>query len=179
MTITRLIVGLLLSVASIAVFAPALAGDQPQVKKPKPDGISQVSKSPSRSWQEYFSSDRQEGYKLAPGVLDGLGGFSESNDYRISVGSGGQPSAIGITAGVDYGVEAGFIHASHVDHGDPNSDGMTDLGDAIYLLNYLFRYGPGPCPLESGDNDCDGSVNLGDIIYLLNYLFRDGPPPTC
>ncbi len=176
----RRIVSLALFAAWVAAFGLQAASEENlQVEKAKPEEISQIRKAPENAGQGYLSSDGQTGYRLMPGVLDGLGGFSESNDYRISIGSGGQPSAIGIAAGVDYGVEAGFVHVSSVDHGDPNSDGITDLGDAIYLLNYLFRYGPDPCPAESGDNDCDGSVNLGDIIYLLNYLFRDGPAPTC
>ncbi len=61
--------------------------------------------------------------------------------------------------------------------GDANQDGVIDLADAIYLLNYLFKGGPAPNPLEIGDCNCDQVVDLGDAIYLLNYLFRGGPAP--
>jgi hypothetical protein len=63
--------------------------------------------------------------------------------------------------------------------GDANSDGVIDIGDVIYLLNYLFIDGPPPDPLVAGDVTCDEEVNIGDVIYLLSYLFSGGPPPGC
>jgi hypothetical protein len=63
--------------------------------------------------------------------------------------------------------------------GDANGDGVIALGDAIYLLNYLFRNGDPPDPLGAGDANCDETVELGDAICLLNYLFRGGDPPSC
>jgi hypothetical protein len=61
--------------------------------------------------------------------------------------------------------------------GDASGDELIDLGDAIFLLNYLFRDDSPPTPFLAGDSDSDGSVTLGDVIHLLNYLFRSGPPP--
>ncbi|MCK4403992.1 MAG: alpha/beta fold hydrolase [candidate division Zixibacteria bacterium] len=61
--------------------------------------------------------------------------------------------------------------------GDANRDGQIDLGDVVYLINYLFRSGPAPVPLWIGDANCDDMVDLGDVVYLINYLFREGPPP--
>ncbi len=62
-------------------------------------------------------------------------------------------------------------------HGDANGDGIIGPGDVVYLINYLFRNGPAPDPLERGDCNCDGEVGPGDVVYLINYLFRCGPPP--
>jgi len=61
--------------------------------------------------------------------------------------------------------------------GDTNKDGVIDLGDVVYLINYLYREGPAPDPLWTGDCNCDEIVELGDVVYLINYLFREGPPP--
>ncbi len=61
--------------------------------------------------------------------------------------------------------------------GDANGDGLVDLGDAVYLLNYLFKGGSAPEPMETGDANCDQVVDLGDVVYILNYLFKGGPPP--
>lgn len=61
--------------------------------------------------------------------------------------------------------------------GDANGDGIIDLADAVHLLNYLFKGGPAPNPLEVGDCNCDDLVDLADVVYLLNYLFKGGPPP--
>jgi hypothetical protein len=64
-------------------------------------------------------------------------------------------------------------------YGDANRDGLVNLGDAIYILNYLFKGGPAPVPLEAGNANCTGGVDLGDSIYILNYLFKGGDPPGC
>jgi hypothetical protein len=61
--------------------------------------------------------------------------------------------------------------------GDASKDGVVDLADAIFLLNYVFKGGDPPDPLELGDVNADGIVDLEDIVYLLNYLFKGGPPP--
>ncbi len=63
--------------------------------------------------------------------------------------------------------------------GDSNGDGMIDLADVVFLLNYLFKNGLPPFPLNAGDANCDGVVDIADVVYLLNYLFKNGPPPGC
>ncbi len=72
-----------------------------------------------------------------------------------------------------------WVLGTWLERGDANADGTIDLGDAVYILNYLFKGGPPPNPPDSGDANCDGMVELGDAIYLLNYLFKGGPPPGC
>jgi hypothetical protein len=61
--------------------------------------------------------------------------------------------------------------------GDPNHDGMVDVADVVYLINYLFLGGSEPDPFESGDANGDGQVDIGDVVYLANYLFLGGAPP--
>jgi hypothetical protein len=61
--------------------------------------------------------------------------------------------------------------------GDANTDGVIDIGDTIYLLNYLFRGGPRPSPFEAGETNRARGIDLGDVLYLVNYLFRGGPRP--
>lgn len=61
--------------------------------------------------------------------------------------------------------------------GDANKDGAVDIGDVIFVLNYLFKEGFPPFPLELGDVNGDGTVDIGDVVYLLNYLFKGGPAP--
>jgi hypothetical protein len=56
-----------------------------------------------------------------------------------------------------------------------NGDGQVNVGDAFYLINYLFA--SGPAPVCSGDVNGDTQVNVGDVFYLINYLFAGGPPP--
>jgi len=61
--------------------------------------------------------------------------------------------------------------------GDANKDDKVSLSDIVYLINYLFKFGPAPEPIQAGDVNCDGKVSLGDIVYLVNYLFKFGPAP--
>jgi len=61
--------------------------------------------------------------------------------------------------------------------GDLNDNGLIDPGDAIFLMNYLFRGGEAPQPLCRGDANCNGDRDPGDIVLLLNYLFKGGVPP--
>jgi hypothetical protein len=66
--------------------------------------------------------------------------------------------------------------------GDVNADKQVDVGDVIYLVNYLFVGGSAPecTPITScGDANVDGEVDAGDAIYLVNYLFIGGSPPGC
>jgi hypothetical protein len=63
--------------------------------------------------------------------------------------------------------------------GDANNDNRLNISDAVYIVNYLFKGGPSPNPLETGDINCDGEVTVSDVIYLINYLFKGGPPPPC
>jgi C1A family cysteine protease len=64
--------------------------------------------------------------------------------------------------------------------GDADGDGLVDIGDAIYVLNYLYKYGDAPAcqPITlCGDVNLDDVVDVSDAIYLLNYLFKEGPAP--
>lgn len=63
--------------------------------------------------------------------------------------------------------------------GDADGSGSVNVGDAVFLINYIFKGGPAPDPLESGDANCDGAVNIGDAVYLINYIFKGGPEPCC
>ena len=63
--------------------------------------------------------------------------------------------------------------------GDANTDGTIDVGDIVFLVNYLLLGAYGPNPLEAGDADCNGEVDVGDIIYLVNHVLMGGMPPGC
>ena len=61
--------------------------------------------------------------------------------------------------------------------GDANKDGSVNIGDAVYIVNYVFKGGPMPVIPEWGDANADCAVNVGDAVYIINYLFKGGPAP--
>lgn len=63
--------------------------------------------------------------------------------------------------------------------GDANGDGLVNIGDAVFLINYIFGGGQPPVPLSSGDENGDGEANIGDAVYLINHIFNSGPRPVC
>ena len=61
--------------------------------------------------------------------------------------------------------------------GDANIDGLVNVSDAVYIINYVFSGGPAPRPYNSGDPNCDGNANVSDAVYLINYVFAGGLYP--
>ncbi|MGB2770564.1 MAG: C25 family cysteine peptidase [Candidatus Zixiibacteriota bacterium] len=59
----------------------------------------------------------------------------------------------------------------------PGGDGVVDVGDAVYLICYLYRGFPPPDPVEAADCNADDMVNVADVVCMINYLYRDGYPP--
>ncbi|HKC24908.1 MAG TPA: dockerin type I repeat-containing protein, partial [Thermoanaerobaculia bacterium] len=59
--------------------------------------------------------------------------------------------------------------------GDVDGNGVVDVGDVFYLINYLFA--GGPAPACHADVNADGHVDVNDVFYLINYLFAGGAPP--
>lgn len=63
--------------------------------------------------------------------------------------------------------------------GDADGSGEVDLGDAIYLINYLYGEGSAPNPRQTGDQNCDGKINIADCAYLIAYIFDLGGEAPC
>ncbi len=81
--------------------------------------------------------------------------------------------------GIPLGSECVWSFDVMANRGDCNGDAIIDIGDVVYLVNYLYRNGVSPNPLETGDVNCDEQINVGDVVYLINYLFKSGMAPSC
>ena len=97
---------------------------------------------------------------------------------------------LGLLAGVCLRHQERIVMAlelAPVSGGDVNGDGMVNITDAVYLLNFLFTGGEVPNCLAACDTDGDGRAMLTDSVQLLQFLFLggippvnwDGPNPTC
>jgi len=127
--------------------------------------------------EKTVSKASHQGYKMVVDVLGELAGEYEWDTQKIPAKSAEQPSAIWISKSDNYVLEVGFVHASHFMLVDPTADGVINSADVVYLINYLFKDGLEPCPMEAGDATYDGIISSADIVYLINYLFKGGPPP--
>nr|MBN2277341.1 dockerin type I repeat-containing protein [candidate division Zixibacteria bacterium] len=63
--------------------------------------------------------------------------------------------------------------------GDADGSGALNILDVTFLVNYLYKNGEAPSPIESGDEDGNGVINILDVTYLIKYLYKDGDPPVC
>lgn len=82
--------------------------------------------------------------------------------------------------GSTYGSYPITITAGAIDihglRGDADRSGALDIGDAVYLIAYIFSGGPAPL-LDGGDANGSGSIDVSDVVYLIGYIFGGGPPP--
>ncbi len=118
-----------------------------------------------QNWDDYDAV-----VKYAPRILDQVmkakmppGGWILANEAEglrewIACGLGKVP------AGAEY------------QRGDPDDDGVTDISDAVALLDFLFESGALGC-LDAADSDASGELDITDAVYLLEYLYLAGPPP--
>jgi hypothetical protein len=66
--------------------------------------------------------------------------------------------------------------------GDIDGNGTTaDVQDLTYMINDIYRGGPGsPCPQEADLDNNGTSSQVQDLTFLINDIFRGGPnPPVC
>jgi hypothetical protein len=61
--------------------------------------------------------------------------------------------------------------------GDVTANGIVDLADVVFVVNYLYRGEQSPDPYGRGDVNRDCLIDVADVVYLLGYLFRNGNPP--
>jgi len=62
--------------------------------------------------------------------------------------------------------------------GDANNDSLVDVGDLVFITNYLFHEGSEPCVCEAADCNADCLISVSDVIYLINYLYKGGIAPN-
>ncbi len=103
-----------------------------------------------------------------------------SGSYTLSVkinGNEDTPMLDAVAAPGPAEIDTVFYPVTEYLRGDPNSDGIKNISDVVYLVNYVFNNGAVPDPWFLGDTNCNGEITVSDIVYLINYLFRDGTAP--
>lgn len=62
--------------------------------------------------------------------------------------------------------------------GDVDDSGgpIPDIGDLVFLVNYMFNFGPSPvCEKAADVNGSGGVPDISDLTYLIDYMFNGGP----
>jgi len=125
----------------------------------------------------YYVESKCQNFKMFTDGLDSFGGRASSANFSQRIGSGGQPGVIGTSQGAAFYGLQGYVNTAAFEHGDVNADGSVAISDVVYLVNYLFKSGPEPIPLETGDVNGNNEATISDAVYLVNYLFKSGNPP--
>lgn len=63
--------------------------------------------------------------------------------------------------------------------GDANNDSTFNIGDAVFIINLVFKSGLPPANPEAADANSDGNVNVGDAVFIITNVFKGGPLPEC
>ena len=64
---------------------------------------------------------------------------------------------------------------------DYDPDDAIDIGDLVYLVDFMFTAGPPPpCWAEANVDGLldDDAIDISDLVYLIDYMFTGGPPPV-
>ncbi len=127
-------------------------------------------------------ADRNTNERIDWQVISGGGSRGASANYVLSgtVGQTATGTSVSATYHLNHGFWQDFGPTSCCDvPGDANNDGKVNVGDAVYIIGYVFRGGPEPPCLQEGDANGDVKINVGDAVYIIGYVFRGGPVPIC
>jgi hypothetical protein len=107
-----------------------------------------------------------------------------STDFLLS-GTAGQ-LAMGAGSAIGFVLKPGFWQdfslgegSCCVVPGDANDDGVANIGDAVFIINRVFKGGAAASCPDQADANYDCHVDLGDAVFLVYYTFAENPPPQC
>ena len=114
---------------------------------------------------EMFSTN----FRITSSVISGGGNVMSSTNH-ILVSTLGQPTSIGKSSSINYGLDAGFLYTILLDTvGDVNGDGVVNLKDVIAALQVVTGQSPVTI-IEEADADGDGKIGVGEAIMILKRL---------
>jgi hypothetical protein len=63
--------------------------------------------------------------------------------------------------------------------GDADYNRSSNITDAVYIINWVFKGGPGPVVMDAADANCNGAANISDAVSIINWIFKGDSPPCC
>ncbi|MBN1418127.1 MAG: hypothetical protein JXP34_05085 [Planctomycetes bacterium] len=83
--------------------------------------------------------------------------------------------AVAVVAALAF---AGIARGSTFRRADANADGIVDIADPVFTLEFVFSLRPEvPECLDALDANDDGAIDIGDAVFTLAYLFAHAEPP--
>jgi hypothetical protein len=121
------------------------------------------------------------------------GGSGEDATSSIVCDNMGNPIYAGMTSSTDFwtsddaayqdykggSMDWFIIKSKFLDYicGDVDENGIVDILDIIFMIDWKFKNGPVPDRLEAANVNGDDIVDILDIIYLIDNKFKGGPAP--
>lgn len=106
-------------------------------------------------------------YSIWPRVRPGHDPASELEDGQVMTINAAKPNFVGDMFQFSAGYRCG----------DANRDHRIDVGDAVFLINYIFAGGVAPTDFADADVDCNGRINIADCVLMINFIFAGGAVP--
>ncbi len=75
-----------------------------------------------------------------------------------------------------------YVDRGNVDGGpdDGTFAGSVDIGDLVYMVDYMFRSGPNYLCPEEAAVDGNEPIDISDLVYFVAFMFQNGADPaTC
>ncbi|MDH3890116.1 MAG: S8 family serine peptidase [candidate division Zixibacteria bacterium] len=128
---------------------------------------------------EGVNQQASAGVPISPATMRSLlvstGSPQQAGTYPVSQNIGPRPDVNAALANMTCCANRGDVD---------NSGGGTpvDIGDLVYLVDFMFSGGPAPPCFDEGDVDGSGTppIDIADLVYLVDYMFNSGPaPPSC
>ncbi|MEE8418027.1 MAG: S8 family serine peptidase [candidate division Zixibacteria bacterium] len=63
--------------------------------------------------------------------------------------------------------------------GDVDGIAGVNILDIVFIINYKYKFGSAPDPMDAADVDGISPVNILDIVYLIAEIYKDGPALNC
>ena len=82
-------------------------------------------------------------------------------------------TAIGEITSPNYIIHQGFWQnfAKPCVGADADGNGYVSIGDAVFIVNYIFGGGPAPSTSCGGDANNDGSITVADAVAIVMTVF--------
>jgi len=126
---------------------------------------------PENDTLTYYTDASFGSFDSNTGLFEWTPTFNDSGNYTVT---------FNVTDGEFWDEETITITVNDVilyTCGDFDDNQQVNILDIIFLIDYKFKSGPAPNPLELCDVDLNQQCNILDIIYLIDYKFKNGPAP--